>query len=432
MTPGRPGAADLRRLLLFFAAVASIYFFALGTVPLLEPDEARYAEVPREMLASGDFVTPRLNGVVYLEKPPLFYWGNALSMRLFGENEFGARCFTAAVSVAGVALTYWMGSVMGGPRTGLFAAAVLSTSFYHFAVGRLNTLDMTLAVCLGFSFFPAYLYLSGRRRGRAYLVASYAAAGLAFLAKGLVGVVFPSAVLFLWLAAAGRLRDVPRALSLTGILVFLAVCLPWIVLVQRANPDFLWFFFVREHFMRFTTTLHQREAPFWYFVPIALGGLMPWVAFLPAAVRGARRAGRAFLAREDVVFLATWFLFIFLFFSLSRSKLATYAAPLFPPLAVLFGRGLDLWAEGEDGGGRCRLPLAWGGRSPSWPPRRSSRCPPSRSTARPSARRTGSRRRGRRRSSFSCGGRSPSSCPGWGPNGSSWPPSSSRGCSSCP
>ena len=120
-----------RAAALFFLSVAILYYSALGTIPLLEPDEGRYAEIPREMLARGDFVTPHLNGVVYLEKPPLFYWGNALGLSLFGETEFGARFFTATVSIAGVLLTYWMGAALAGPRTGIFSAMVLSTSLYQ-------------------------------------------------------------------------------------------------------------------------------------------------------------------------------------------------------------------------------------------------------------------------------------------------------------
>ena len=158
---------------------------------MLEPDEGRYAEIPREMLDRGDFVTPHLNGVVYLEKPPLFYWGNAVSFALFGESEFSARLFTATVSIAGVLLTYWMGAVLAGPRAGLFSAMVLCTSLYHYVIGRINTLDMTLAVTMIIATFPAFLYLSGKRESRKYLFLSYAGAALAFLAKGLIGIVFP-------------------------------------------------------------------------------------------------------------------------------------------------------------------------------------------------------------------------------------------------
>jgi len=349
-----------RAVALFFLSVAIMYYSALGTVPLLEPDEGRYAEIPREMLARGDFITPHLNGVVYLEKPPLFYWGNAISFALLGQSEFSARFFTATVSIAGVLLTYWMGSVLGGPRAGLFSAMVLSTSLYHYVIGRINTLDMTLAVTMIVAIFPAFLYLSGKRESRRYLLLSYAGAALAFLAKGLIGIVFPAAILLLWMLLSRRHREIGKAISLPGIALFLAIALPWVLLVQRANPEFLWFFFVHEHFLRYATKIHRRYQPFWYFLPIVIGGLLPWLAFARRAVRAAWAAGDAFLPSEDRRFLFCWVLFVLLFFSLSSSKLATYAAPLFPPLAVLLGRALDLWADREDGSVRCRFPLALG------------------------------------------------------------------------
>jgi 4-amino-4-deoxy-L-arabinose transferase-like glycosyltransferase len=269
-----------RTLALLFLAILLFYFSALGTMPLLEPDEGRYAEIPREMLATGDFVTPHLNGVVYLEKPPLFYWGNALFLGLLGENEFAARSFTTLVSVIGIMLTFWIGYSLSGWRTGLFSTIVLSTSVYYYVIGRLNTLDMTLAVALVLAVFPAYLYLSGKRESRLYLIGSYAAAGLAFLAKGLVGALLPAAILSLWLVFSRRHRDILRAVSLPGILMFIAVASPWVVLVQRDNPDFLWFFFVKEHFLRYTTKMHSRYQPIWFFLPVVIGGVVPWIAFL--------------------------------------------------------------------------------------------------------------------------------------------------------
>jgi len=343
---------------LFFLSVAIVYYASLGTVPLLEPDEGRYAEISREMLATGDFVTPRLNGVVYLEKPPLFYWGNALSMALLGETEFAARFFTATVAVGGVLLTWWMGTSLAGWRTGLFSAMILSTSLYHYTIGRANTLDMTLAVTVIVAIFPAYLYLSGKRERRGYLHLSYAGAALAFLTKGLIGIVFPAAILLLWLLLSRRPREIGRAISLPGIAVFLSIALPWVVLVQRANPDFLWFFFVREHFLRYATKMHQRYQPFWYFLPVVVGGMLPWLVFARRAGLAVRARAGEYFAAQDRRFLLCWVLFVFLFFSFSRSKLPTYVAPLFPPLAVLFGRALDLWADREDGRVRCRFPLA--------------------------------------------------------------------------
>jgi len=347
-----------RSVALFFLSVAIVYYSGLGTIPLLEPDEGRYAEIPREMLATGDFVTPHLNGVVYLEKPPLFYWGNALSMAVFGETEFAARFFTATVSIAGVLLAWWMGASLAGWRTGLFSAMVLSTCLYHYVVGRINTLDMTLAVTMVLAVFPAYLYLSGKRVSRRYLHLSYAGAALAFLSKGLIGVVFPAAILLLWMLVARRNREIGKAISLPGIGLFLAIALPWVILAQRANPDFLWFFFVREHFLRYATKMHGRYQPFWFFFPVVVAGMLPWLAFARRAGMAVRAKAGEYFAVEDRRFLLCWVFFILVFFSFSNSKLITYAAPLFPPLAVLFGRALDLWADREDGRVRCRFPLA--------------------------------------------------------------------------
>lgn len=349
---------QVRMVLLFSFSLAILYFSSLGTIPLLEPDEGRYAEIPREMLSSGDYVTPRLNGVAYLEKPPLYYWGTAVSMRVFGETEFGARCFTAAVSVAGILLTYWMGAALGGWRTGLYSAIVLSTSVYYYVIGRLNTIDMTLAVLLVLSIFPAFLYHSGKRESRAFLLLSYGASGLAFLTKGLVGVVFPLAVMVLWLVFSRRYREYAKGISPVGLGIFLAIVLPWTYLVQQANPDFLWFFFVHEQVLRYTSNIHHHGAPFWYFLPIVAAGFVPWVAFLPRVVLAVRQASRDFFPRDALALLLSWTLFILLFFSLSGSKLPTYVAPIFPPLAVLFGRGLEMWEAREDGAIRCRFPLA--------------------------------------------------------------------------
>jgi 4-amino-4-deoxy-L-arabinose transferase-like glycosyltransferase len=346
-----------KTVFLLLAALVLLYFGLLGTIPLLDPDEGRYAEIPREMLATGDFVTPHLNGVPYLEKPPLYYWGTALGLSLFGEGEFGARFFGAAASVLGVVLTFWMGVALAGQRTGLYAAAVLATSFYYYAVGRLNTIDMTLGVLLVLAIFPGYLYLSGKRAERRYLYLSYAGAALAFLAKGLIGIVFPAAILLLWAIFAKRLREVPRLVSPVGIAVFLVLALPWVVLVQRANPDFFHFFFVREHFLRYTTRTHGRYQPFWFFLPIIPAGFLFWLPFVPRAYIAARRNVAAFFPREDRLFLLTWILFVILFFSASDSKLITYVTPVFPPLAVLFGRGLAMWAEGEERGAPLRAPL---------------------------------------------------------------------------
>jgi 4-amino-4-deoxy-L-arabinose transferase-like glycosyltransferase len=361
-----------------FLGVFVLYFAYLGDMPLLDPDEGRYAEIPREMLATGDFVTPRLNGVAYLEKPPLLYWGNALSMAVLGENETGARAFGALCAVALSGVTFWMGASLAGPVAGALSAVFVAASPYVFAIGRINTTDNALAPAMAFSIFAVWLYMSGRSKRRLLLWAGYVAAALAFLSKGLVGIVFPGAVLVLWALLAGRPRTILSALSPVGIALFLAVSLPWVILCQEANPDFLWFFFVHEHFVRFSTTVHKRFGPFWYFLPLVAGGILPWLPFLAGkggpARKGSDGAGAAgggvterILARaggEGGLLLWCWFLFILLFFSASKSKLPTYVLPLFPPLCVLVAGRVESWLDlppGEGGAlesARDRLPAA--------------------------------------------------------------------------
>ncbi|HEY3489338.1 MAG TPA: glycosyltransferase family 39 protein [Candidatus Deferrimicrobiaceae bacterium] len=356
---GEPAVSG-KALLLFFLSAAILYFAVLGTMPLMDPDEGRYAEIPREMLASGDFVTPHLNGVVYLEKPPLYYWGCAAGMAAFGQNAFGARFFGAAMALLGVVLAWWMGCVLAGPRTALYSAAVLATSLFHYIIGRLNATDMTVGVMLVLAIFPAYLYLSGKRSSRGFLYLSFAGAALAFLAKGLIGMVFPAGILVVWALVSGRPKAILKLLSPVGIAIFLAIALPWVLLVQKANPDFFRFFFIREQFQRFATEkIHHRYQPFWFFLPIVLAGLLPWLLFAGRVGRAVRAAGAGFMAREDRIFLLTWVLFVLVFFSISSSKLVTYMTPLFPPLAVLFGRGLSVWADREDGAAPVLAPLAF-------------------------------------------------------------------------
>ncbi len=352
-----PGVSRKTLLLVLFFLVL-LHFAALGTMPLMDPDEGRYAEIPREMLSSGDFVTPHLNGVVYIEKPPLYYWGCAASMAVFGQNEFGARFFGAAMALLGVLLTWWMGNALAGPRTGLYGALALSTSLYHYIIGRLNATDMTLGVMLVLAIFPAYLYLSEKRASRGYLYLGFAGAALAFLTKGLIGMVFPAAILVVWAVIAKRPRAILKLFSPVGIGLFLAIALPWVLLVQKANPDFFGFFFIREHFQRFATEkIHHRYQPFWFFLPIIPAGLLPWLLFGKPVVSVVRARAMQFLPRKDRIFLLTWVLFVLAFFSVSSSKLITYMTPLFPPLAVLVGRGLAIWVERERRRRPVRLPM---------------------------------------------------------------------------
>jgi len=343
--------APLRwRARLLLAGSAFLIFFAgLGSYPLLEPDEGRYAEIPREMLVSGDFVTPRLNGVLYFEKPPLYYWLNAAALTLPGHPEVLCRLAGALFGLAGIGLAWALGRSIGGPGLGLISGVVLGSSPLWVALSRAATIDMTLTFFLSATltcFWLAQTKEKGERGERLLWYGMFAAAALATLAKGLIGFVIPGAVIFFFLLFARRWSILRRVPWVGGILFFLAIAVPWHVLAARRNPDFLWFYFVHEHLLRYTTPEADREAPFWFFAPVLLLGLLPWSGQFPAAAALFRRGMEPLRRRPELIFLASWAGFIFLFFSASHSKLVPYVLPSCLPLAVLAALGLQAGREG--------------------------------------------------------------------------------------
>ena len=312
-----------------------LYFALLGVIPLLEPDETRYSLIPSAMNETGNYVTPRIKNTIYLEKPPLAYWATALSFRVLGENDFSARLFTGLCAWGCILLTFFIGRHFRDEKTGLYAAAVLTISILPFILGRLNILDTPLTFFLCLSIWLGYLSLTSEKKKYLYYL-FYFTCALAFLTKGIVGVVFPFAILVIWLVWAGRWRQILHLISPVGILIFLVIVCPWLYLAQKENADFLWFFFVREHFLRFTTQMHGKTEPFYYFLPIIVGGTIPWSLYLIRAWQPKKWKEWLFQKDENKL-LMVWFLFIFLFFSFSSSKLATYITPVFLPVALFAG-----------------------------------------------------------------------------------------------
>ncbi len=344
--------------LLLAAAVFVVFFAGLGSYSLLEPDEGRYAEIPREMLATGDFVSPHLNGVLYFEKPPLYYWLNAAALSLPGRPELLCRLAGALLGVAGLGLAWALGRSLGGPRVALISAAVLGSSPLWIALARATIIDMTLTFFLSATlvcFWLAQAKNPGDRGERLLWYGMFAAAALATLAKGLIGFVIPGAVIFFYLLFARRWRLLPRVPWIGGIAVFLAIALPWHVLAARRNPDFLWFYFVHEHFQRYATPEADRQEPFWFFAAILGLGLLPWSGLLPAAARLYRRGAGRLRDQPGLIFLACWAGFVFLFFSASQSKLVPYILPAMPPLAVL----IALRLAKEEHAGEDRRTGSW-------------------------------------------------------------------------
>lgn len=323
---------DLTLLAITFGLLT---FQFLGRYPLLEPDEGRYAEIPREMLARADFITPTLNYVKYFEKPPLLYWLNAFSFTLFGQNEFAARLPCALAGLLVILFTYWLGRRLFDRRTGLYAAIITGTGIGFIALARIVLTDMPLTLCLTVSLGSVILAIrsSGRERS-GYFYLAYGAAALAVLAKGLIGIVFPAAIIFLFLLLRRRWRLLLEMRLISGLGLFLLIAAPWFVLVSLRNPEFARFFFIHEHFERFLTKVHQRYEPFWYFFPVLAGVMLPWSVFIPAALKNAWQRRRE-EEGEALAYLSIWALFIFLFFSKSDSKLIPYILPVVPPLALL-------------------------------------------------------------------------------------------------
>ncbi|MFP5404975.1 MAG: phospholipid carrier-dependent glycosyltransferase [Gammaproteobacteria bacterium] len=324
---------------LLAALAAMLWFATLDYRDLIHPDEGRYAEIAREMLVSGDWISPRLNGILYFEKPPLQYWATAVSFALFGLNEFAARLWPALTGALGVAAVWAVARRTLGARVALHAACVLGSSAWWLANSHFLNLDMGVAVFMSLAmlgFWWAQRDEASARERRLGMYGAWAAMALAVLSKGLIGIVLPGAVLVAYAVVARDFVVWRRMHWLGGIALFLAIAAPWFVVVSMRNPDFARFFFVHEHFERFLTTAHRRSQPIWFFLPVLAIGLMPWSSLLPGALAlGWRRQPGRFQPNR---LLLVWALLIFVFFSLSGSKLPSYILPVFPALALLVGQ----------------------------------------------------------------------------------------------
>ena len=295
----------------------------LGSRPLNVPDEARYSEIPREMLVSHDFVTPHINNIKYFEKPPLFYWIQAASLHTFGLNEWSARLMNALMALIGCLGTYVAGRKLYNRKTGWFAALSLSSSLLYFILARFVSPDTTVSVLICFALFSFILR---------YYYLLYIFAALAVLAKGLIGIIFPGAIIFLWLLFTKNWRILKQCKLITGTLLFLAITVPWHVLVQLKNPEFFNFYFITQQFSRYLTMSAGRYEPIWYYIPLLLLGLFPWTGFLVGTAQTTDRKNPIDL------FLLISAVFIFVFYSVSHSKLIPYILPCVPFVALLMGK----------------------------------------------------------------------------------------------
>ncbi|MFO1305123.1 MAG: glycosyltransferase family 39 protein [Burkholderiales bacterium] len=322
-------------------AAAVAWFVALDLRVLQHPDEGRYGEIAREMAQSGDWVTPRLNDLKYFEKPPLQYWLGALAFDALGVNEWTARLPSAVAGFLAVLAVGFTAARLATPDAGAFAALVLGGTVWHAGIAHFLSVDAVLSSCMALAlcaFLLAQRPAITPAAQRGWMLAAYAAAALATLTKGLIAVAIPGAALVLYTLVTRDTGPWRRLHLVAGTVVYFAVAAPWFVLVSRANPEFARFFFIHEHVERFLTESHNRTGEWWYFVPWFVLGLMPWIlVWLVSLPRSWREAACYDNGFSWARFCIVWSAFIFVFFSMSGSKLPSYILPIFPALALVLG-----------------------------------------------------------------------------------------------
>lgn len=300
-----------------------------------EPDEGRYAEVAREMLVSHDWVTPRLDGFLFFDKPPLHYWASAAAYLLFGVHPWSARLWCVLTGLLAMLAVGWAGARLFGREVGGYAMVILGSSLVFAMAAHIDTLDVGVAAFLGvgMSFFLVAQFDPSAVHRRAWLnLGMWASLALAILSKGLIGVVLPGLALVVVVLWQRDIRMVWRTSPWMGLMVIAVIAAPWFVMICRVHPEFFDYFFIREHFTRFLTTDDGRSKPWGFFIPVVLLGVFPWTLMLPW-----RRSDWKILDVRDPArrFLFVWVGVIFFFFSASHSKLAFYVLPLFPAAAML-------------------------------------------------------------------------------------------------
>jgi len=326
---------------LFVLFITSIIWFSLlGHRDLIDPDEARYAEIPREMVASGDWITPRLNDLKYFEKPVLQYWLTAVSFKLFGESNFSARLWLALSGYICALFIGFVGFRLYSKDAGYFAYLITISSLLFAVLGHNLTLDMSLTLFMTLGVGSLALAQNARaipQQNRNWMLLGWASLAGAVLTKGLVAIVLPGAAAFFYMLWQRDWSLIKYLHLIKGLLLLFCLASPWFFMVSDANEEFFHFFFIREHFERFTTTEHRREGPIYYYIPILLLGVCPWLItslsslFKPQFSWRVTTSGHFDMDR----FFWVYIVLVIIFFSLSGSKLPSYILPVFPFIALL-------------------------------------------------------------------------------------------------
>ena len=311
-------------------------FSGLGALGLVGPDEPRYAAIARAMTETHDWITPRLWGTPWFEKPVLYYWTAGIAMRLFGVSEFAARLPSALAALLAVVAVAWTALRSYGVGAAWYSLLMLPSSVAMIGFSRAASPDMLFAGLLTAAMAVASEMLQKPRPGPILRFAFGFFLGAAVLAKGPAAVILAGGATLLWAAVSRQWRAPFRFLHPLIIAVFCATALPWYVLCALRNPEFLRVFIWQHNFERYLTPIFEHRQPFWFFGPIFLLGILPWLPFLVSSVKDSATSLRSIrLANSPALFVACWALFTLLFFSLSQSKLPGYILPAIPPALLL-------------------------------------------------------------------------------------------------
>ena len=347
--------AEVHRITVPLLLLAALTFFAgLGRGAITDSDEAFYAESAREMVASGDWITPHYNYEPRFQKPVLYYWLTAATYLLSGPTEFGARLWAALAGLGLVMVTAAAGRRWYDESTGLLAGAIVATNFGYFSIGRMALPDLPLTFCITLAIWGAMVstlefHLRASRYGgqaerspRVFVLLAALGLGLGFLMKGPVGIIIPLIVIIPVLAIERRSIALTPSDLVLGFVVMIAVAMPWYLLMwMRHGNDYLHSFFVGDNFERFATDRFNDPRPWWFYVPVVAGGLLPWTPLaltwlgpITAFIRRRRDVGTIDLR------LILWAVLPLLFYTVSVGKQPRYVLPVLPPLALLLASSI--------------------------------------------------------------------------------------------
>jgi 4-amino-4-deoxy-L-arabinose transferase-like glycosyltransferase len=338
--------------ILIVATLYVCYFSHLGAIGFVGPDEPRYAWIARDMAESGDWVTPRLYGKPWFEKPPLFYWGAGICFKLFGVSEAAARLPSAISALLATLALAWLALRLYGAETARWLLLLLPTTVGMIGFSHAAATDMPFSGMLTIAMVCAAVVLGLTRDAESPVIPKTPwlalilfgfFLGLAVLAKGPAAIILSGGAIFFWALFTKRWRDAFRLFHPAALIAFCLTALPWYILCARRNPDFFRIFIIEHNFKRFLTPEFQHVQPFWYYIPIILIALLPWTPVLAKIVSDLRRSpGLKSWSLSPELFFICWIFFALVFFSASKSKLPGYVLPAVPPLGLLISQSVSL------------------------------------------------------------------------------------------